>query len=51
MWSQKIRFMLDNPDVAKRFGRNAREFVEKKFSWKKIAENFLEIIASYNDGL
>ena len=51
MWSQKIRFMLDNPDVAKRFGKNARKFVKKKFSWKKIAENFLDIIASYNNGL
>jgi len=40
-WIGKIRFLLDNPGVARMFGKNAREFVKKTFNWRKIAESFL----------
>lgn len=41
-WIEKIRFLLDNPDVARRFGKNAREFVIETFNWRKIARGFRE---------
>jgi glycosyltransferase involved in cell wall biosynthesis len=40
-WIKKIRYLLDNQEVALDFGRNARKFVEKTFDWKRIAEDFL----------
>ena len=46
-WIAKIRFLLDNPDIAKKFGKNAREFVAKTFNWRKIAEDFLKNLRSF----
>ena len=43
-WTQKIRFLLDNPDVAQKFGISAHKFVEETFDWKLIAKHFLEIL-------
>jgi glycosyltransferase involved in cell wall biosynthesis len=43
-WIDKIRFLLDNPDVGKRLGMNARNFVIENFDWKKIAGNFSETL-------
>ena len=40
-WIERIHFLLDNSDVAGRFGRKAREFVARNFDWQKIAEDFL----------
>lgn len=48
-WVGKIRFLLDNPDVGRRFGKNAREFVMKTFNWRKIAEDFLENLEAFQD--
>jgi glycosyltransferase involved in cell wall biosynthesis len=48
-WIEKIRYLLDNPSVARRFGRNAREFVMKKFDWKKTAEDFVTSLKSFQD--
>ena len=41
-WIRKIRFLLDNPSVARKFGKNAREFVTNAFDWRRIAESFLK---------
>jgi len=41
--SQKIIFLLENPDYAKELGRNAKEKVEKIYTWDKIAEKTLEV--------
>jgi glycosyltransferase involved in cell wall biosynthesis len=46
-WIGKIRFLLDNPDVARRLGKNAREFVIETFNWRKIAESFLENLRAF----
>ena len=46
-WIEKIRFLLDNPDVARKFGKNAREYVMKTFDWRKIAEGFLKIFKDF----
>ena len=48
-WVGKIRFLLDNPDVAGRFGKNAREFVKKTFNWRKIAESFLNDLKAFRE--
>jgi len=48
-WIGKIRFLLDNPDVARRFGKNAREFVIETFNWRKIAESFLENLKAFRE--
>jgi len=48
-WIEKIRYLLDNPGVARRFGRNARQFVIRTFDWKKIAEDFLSSLKSLED--
>ena len=45
-WIEKIRFLLDNPDVATMLGKNARKFVIETFGWKKIAEGFIETLKS-----
>lgn len=46
-WIKKIRYLLENPSVARRFGRNAREFVITMFDWKKIAEDFVSSLKSF----
>lgn len=48
-WVGKIRFLLDNPDIAKRLGKNARQFVSETFNWRKIAENFLSDLATFTE--
>ena len=40
--AEKIRYLLDNPEEAKRMGVNATEFV-KQFDWSKIAQKYLEV--------
>jgi len=46
-WIGRIRFLLDNPDVARRFGKNARKYVENTFNWRKIAASFLENLKAF----
>lgn len=45
-WVERIRFLLDNPDVAKTLGKNAQKFVMETFNWQKITEAFLENLKS-----
>jgi glycosyltransferase involved in cell wall biosynthesis len=46
-WVNKISYMLENPDTARRFGKNAREFVVATFDWKRIAEKFLRDLKDF----
>jgi glycosyltransferase involved in cell wall biosynthesis len=46
-WIEKIRYLLDNPSVAGRLGRNAREFVIRTFDWRKIALDFVSSLKSF----
>jgi len=41
-WIEKTRFLLDNPGIAEKLGKNARKFMTKEFSWKKIARDFVK---------
>ena len=48
-WVRKIRFLLDNPDVSKNLGDNARKFVMETFAWNRIAKSFLETFKAFGD--
>jgi glycosyltransferase involved in cell wall biosynthesis len=48
-WIERIRFLLDNPDVGRKFGKNAREFVANTFSWRRIAEDFLKNLGFHKE--
>jgi glycosyltransferase involved in cell wall biosynthesis len=48
-WIGKIRFLLDNPDVSRKFGKNARKFVKETFDWRKIAESFLKTLKAFKE--
>jgi len=43
--AERMRYLLDNPEEAKRMGANAREFA-KQFDWSIIAQKYLEVYAS-----
>ena len=50
-WVEKIRFFLDNPNIASMFGKRAREYVLKKFDWDRLAESFVETLKSSNNSV
>jgi glycosyltransferase involved in cell wall biosynthesis len=35
--SEAVTFLLDNPDIRRNFGTNARETIEKTYTWQKTA--------------
>ena len=41
---EKISFLLENPENAKKMGIAGKKFIEENFSWGKIAEEFKNII-------
>ena len=46
-WTGKIRFLLDNPDIAKKFGKKARQFVARTFDWREIARAFVKDVGAF----
>lgn len=45
--SQRIEYLLDNEEERIQMGKNGREWVEEKFSWKKIVpKNYEEVFSS-----
>ncbi len=40
-----ILTLADNPDLASRFGANARRYVEQHFGWQALVGNFLKQLA------
>lgn len=43
----KIAYLLENPDVARSLGANAKRTVDERFTWEKSAAAFLEL---FSDG-
>ena len=41
---EKISFLIDNPNEAKKMGQHGKEFVEENFSWEKLATEFLDFV-------
>lgn len=46
-WIEKIKLLLNDKTLAQRFGENGRQFVEREFSWEKMAKNFVRIVESH----
>ena len=44
---EKLKQILDNPNLAKQMGREGKEFVNSQFNWELVAKNFLKIIKPY----
>ena len=44
---EKLKQILDNPNLAQQMGREGKEFVNSQFNWELVAKNFLKIIKSY----
>jgi glycosyltransferase involved in cell wall biosynthesis len=42
----KIKLLLENKDLCKKIGENARRKVKKEFDWKVIGEQWLRLINS-----
>lgn len=41
--AKKIEWLLNNKEIAKKLGENARKIAEDKYSWKKSADIFLNL--------
>ena len=44
---EKITKLLADKELSKRMGMEGARFVRDEFNWKKVTENFLEIIKPY----
>ena len=41
---QKLKLLIDDPDMLKQFSQKARASVEQRFSWTEIAKQYSEVI-------
>lgn len=46
-WIEKIKLLLNDEKLAKKFGENGRQFIETEFSWEKMARDFVGIVERY----
>ena len=44
---EKLRHILDDPDLAQQMGKEGKEFVKTQFNWEFVAKKFLQIIKPY----
>ncbi|MDI3543787.1 MAG: hypothetical protein PWQ28_68 [Candidatus Woesearchaeota archaeon] len=44
--SEKLLFLLDNPNEAEIKGKNALRMVKERFSWDKVIDDFLDLYSS-----
>ena len=44
---EKLKQILENPDLAQQMGNEGRKFVNSQFNWEFVAKNFLKIIKPY----
>ena len=43
-WYEKLIYLIDNFDIRKKIGNNARETIKKRFSMDKIKNQYLDIL-------
>ena len=46
--AEAVNKLLENDELRKKMGENAREIVEKKFTWKKIAKKYQRIYRNFS---
>lgn len=46
-WIEKIKLLLTDKNLAQKLGENGRQFVEREFSWEKMAKNFVRIVEDH----
>ena len=44
---EKLRFLFEDVDMAKKMGNEGRKFIEETFNWKLVTKNFIEMIKPY----
>lgn len=47
MLSKPIKTILDDFDLSKQMGKNARERVESKYDWSVIGQQYIQIYREY----
>lgn len=45
---EKISLLINDKERAKQMGISARKFVEEKFSWERVAEDFVTTLKNHN---
>jgi glycosyltransferase involved in cell wall biosynthesis len=43
---EAVQYLVSNPDVRERMGRNGRQYVDANYRWDTIERKFLEFTAS-----
>ena len=44
---EKLKRIIDDPNLSQQLGKEGRKFVNTQFNWEFVAKNFLEIIKPY----
>ena len=45
-----VKLLLSEPDLMQRLGRNGRETVKKRFSWRRVVNRYVEAYQTVLDG-
>ena len=46
-WIEKINLLINNKDMRKNLGQNARQLVIEKFNWDKLSKEFVDIVKPF----
>ncbi len=44
--TRKLELLIQNPELRKKYGKKAQEYVEKEFSWDEITQRWIDLIES-----
>jgi glycosyltransferase involved in cell wall biosynthesis len=47
-WVKKIRYLLDNPNIANKLGTHARQYVFDTFDWDQLADTLVKTLTYIN---
>jgi glycosyltransferase involved in cell wall biosynthesis len=43
-WIKNISYLIDNKEIAKNLGKEARQLIIEKFNWEIIAKKFITVL-------